>query len=68
MIASRKGSSGNSGMILPDSGKSSGLRKTVSELLYKASAYLNTGMVWVRQPIKWMSKLKHFYIAETFHF
>ena len=31
MITSRKGSSGNSGMILPDSGKSSSLRKTVSE-------------------------------------
>ncbi len=30
MITSWKGSSGNSGMILPDSGKSSSLRKTVS--------------------------------------
>ena len=29
MITSRKGSSGNSGILLPDSGKSSILRKTV---------------------------------------
>ena len=38
MITSRKGSSGNSGMILPDSGKSSSLRKTVSECCRKLVA------------------------------
>ncbi len=38
MITPRKGSSGNSGMILPDSGKSSSLRKTVSECCRKLIA------------------------------
>ena len=38
MITSRYGSSGNSGMILPDSGKSSSLRNTVSECSRKLLA------------------------------